>query len=79
MRDETATPRRVSAALLDDRDKGVWNLSIYCNRSGRPSIAHVTSRDPTLDAAYPKNVQRQYLTCPSVIPAKRGWKVRSER
>ena len=73
MRGETATPRRVSAALLDDRDKGTWNLSIYCNRSGRPSIAHVTSRDPTLDAAghtparsgvaCPKNVQRQYLTC----------------
>jgi len=28
---ETATPRRVSAALLDDCDKGTWNLSIYCN------------------------------------------------
>ena len=70
MRGETTTPRRVSAALLDDRDKGTWNLSIYCNRSGRPSIAHVTSRDPTLDpegraparsgVACSKNVQRQY-------------------
>ena len=79
MRSETATPRRVSAALLDDCDKGTWNLSIYCNSSGRPSITHVTLRDPTLDAgraparsgvACPKNVQRQYLTCPSeLVPA----------
>jgi hypothetical protein len=50
VRSETATPLRVSAALLDDCDKGTWNLSIYCNSSGRPSITHVTSRDPTLDA-----------------------------
>src|SRR5271165_4449076 len=50
VRGETARPRRVSAALLDDCDKGTWNLSIYCNSSGRPSITHVTSRDPTLDA-----------------------------
>src|SRR5271166_3164579 len=50
VRGETATPRRVSPALLDDCDKGTWNLSIYCNSSGRPSKAHVTPRDPTLDA-----------------------------
>ena len=29
---------------------GTWNLSIYCNSSGIPSITHVTSRDPTSDA-----------------------------
>ena len=76
MKGETATPRRVSAALLDDCDKGTWNLSIYCNRSGRPSITYVTWRDPTLDkgraparsgVACPKNVQRQYLACPSEL------------
>jgi len=77
VRGETATPRRVSPALLDDCDKGTWNLSIYCNSSGRPSKAHVTPRDPTLDAVgtrscairrgMSKNVQRQYLTCPSEL------------
>src|SRR5271169_1107754 len=39
-------------------------------------VGHITSRDPTLDAgraparsgvACPKNVQRQYLTCPSEL------------
>jgi hypothetical protein len=82
VRSETATPRRVSAALLDDCDKGTWNLSIYCNSSGRPSITHVTLRDPTLDAgraparsgmACPKNVQRQYLTCPSELVLPLSW------
>src|SRR5271166_1522636 len=49
VRSETATPRRVSVRCWMTVT-GTWNLSIYCNRSGMPSITHVTSRDPTLDA-----------------------------
>ena len=49
MRGETATPRRVSARCWMTVT-GTWNLSIYCNSSGMPSITHVTSRDSTLDA-----------------------------
>jgi hypothetical protein len=44
--------------------------------------AHVTSRDPTLNAgrtparsgvACPKNAQRQYLTCPSELVLPPSW------
>src|SRR5271165_1376419 len=49
VRGETATPRRVSARCWMTVT-GTWNLSIYCNSSGMPSITHVTSRDSTLDA-----------------------------
>src|SRR5580704_13345355 len=50
--------------------------------------AHVTSRDPTLNAgraparsgvAWPKNLPRQYLTCPSELVPGQKWRPENPR